>query len=218
MSQAMLEALLRATGETVLMVLVSGTVGFALGLPLGVLLFVTRPGQIEAHPTAHAALSLIVNVVRSVPFIILLVAIIPFTRLIVGTSIGTAAAIVPLAVGATPFVARIVEGSLMEVPSGLIEAARAMGAHSLQIVWKVLLPEALPGILNGATITLVTLVGYSAVAGAVGGGGLGDLGIRYGYQRFDTAVMIAVVVLLLGLVQLLQLLGARAARAFDHRG
>ena len=218
MSQAMLEALLRATGETVLMVLVSGAIGFALGVPLGVLLFVARPGQIEAHPAAHAALSIIVNVVRSVPFIILLVAIIPFTRLIVGTSIGTAAAIVPLAVGATPFVARIVEGSLMEVPAGLIEAARAMGAHSLQIVWKVLLPEALPGILNGATITLVTLVGYSAVAGAVGGGGLGDLGIRYGYQRFDTAVMIAVVVLLLGLVQLLQWLGARAVKAFDHRG
>jgi len=218
MSQAMLEALLRATGETVLMVLVSGAIGFALGVPLGVLLFVTRPGQIEAQPAAHAALSIIVNVVRSVPFIILLVAIIPFTRLIVGTSIGTAAAIVPLAVGATPFVARIVEGSLMEVPAGLIEAARAMGAHSLQIVWKVLLPEALPGVLNGATITLVTLVGYSAVAGAVGGGGLGDLGIRYGYQRFDTAVMIAVVVLLLGLVQLLQWLGARAVKAFDHRG
>lgn len=218
MSQGMLEALLRATGETVWMVLMSGAIGFVLGVPLGVLLFVTRPGQIEAHPAANAALSLLVNVVRSVPFIILLVAIIPFTRMIVGTSIGTAAAIVPLALGATPFVARIVEGSLMEVPSGLIEAARAMGAHSLQIVWKVLLPEALPGIINGATITLVTLVGYSAVAGAVGGGGLGDLGIRYGYQRFDTAVMIAVVLLLLALVQLLQWAGARAVKALDHRG
>jgi D-methionine transport system permease protein len=217
MSQAMFEALLRATGETLLMVLVSGGIGFALGIPLGVWLFVTRPGQIEANPVTHAALALLVNTVRSVPFIILLVAIIPFTRLIVGTSIGTAAAIVPLAIGATPFVARLVEGSLMEVPSGLIEAARAMGAHSLQIVWKVLLPEALPGIINGATITLVTLVGYSAVAGAVGGGGLGDLGIRYGYQRFDTVVMVAVVVLLLGLVQLLQLLGARAVKALAHR-
>ncbi|MET0390732.1 MAG: methionine ABC transporter permease [Polyangiales bacterium] len=217
MSQPMFEALLRATGETVLMVTLSGLVGFALGLPLGVLLFVTRPGQIEAHPSLHAALALVVNAVRSVPFIILLVAIIPLTRLIVGTSIGTAAAIVPLAIGATPFVARIVEGALMEVPNGLVEAARAMGARSLQIVWKVLLPEALPGILNGATITLVTLVGYSAVAGAVGGGGLGDLGIRYGYQRFDTVVMIAVVLLLLGLVQLLQLIGTRAVRAFDHR-
>jgi D-methionine transport system permease protein len=217
MSLQMLQVLLEASGETVLMVLVAGAVGFALGIPLGVLLFVTQPGQIEARPVLHGVASSLVNVVRSVPFIILLVSIIPLTRLIVGTSIGTAAAIVPLAIGATPFVARIVEGALMEVPAGLIEAARAMGARTSQIVWKVLLPEALPAILNGATITLITLVSYSAVAGAVGGGGLGDLGIRYGYQRFDTATMIAVVLLLLGLVQILQFLGARASRAVDHR-
>ena len=217
MSQPMLQILLEATGETLLMVLVAGAFGFALGIPLGVLLFVTQPNQLEARPVFHGVLSAAVNVVRSVPFIILLVAIIPFTRVLVGTSIGTAAAIVPLAIGATPFVARIVEAALMEVPAGLIEAARAMGARTSQIVWKVLLPEALPAILNGATITLVTLVSYSAVAGAVGGGGLGDLGIRYGYQRFDTTVMIAVVLLLLGLVQLLQAVGARAVRAVDHR-
>jgi D-methionine transport system permease protein len=217
MSLAMLEVLLRALGETVLMVLVAGSFGFALGIPLGVLLFVTRPGQIEARPGLHAALSALVNALRAVPFIILLVAIIPLTRLIVGTSIGTAAAIVPLAIGATPFVARIVEGALIEVPAGLVEAARAMGARSSQIVWKVLLPEALPGIVNGATITLVTLVSYSAVAGAVGGGGLGDLGIRYGYQRFETGVMVAVVVLLIALVQLIQAAGGWAVRALDHR-
>jgi D-methionine transport system permease protein len=217
MSQQMILILLRASGETVLMVLVAGAVGFALGVPLGVLLFLTRPGQLGARPVLHGVASALVNVTRSVPFIILLVAIIPFTRLLVGTSIGTAAAIVPLAIGAIPFVARLIEGALMEVPAGLIEAARAMGARTTQIVWKVLLPEALPAILNGATITLITLVSYSAVAGAVGGGGLGDLGIRYGYQRFDTAVMVAVVVLLLCLVQVLQLVGARAVRAVDHR-
>jgi len=217
MSLALISVLLGALGETLLMVLTAGGVGFALGVPLGVLLFVWHPGRIAPRPTAHGVLSAAINALRSVPFIILLVAIIPLTRLLVGTSIGTAAAIVPLAIGATPFVARIVEAALMEVPVGLIEAARAMGATSAQLVWKVLLPEALPAILNGATLTLVTLVSYSAVAGAVGGGGLGDLGIRYGYQRFDTGVMIAVVLLLLALVQGLQSLGAWAVRRIDHR-
>ena len=217
MSSQMLEVLLRALEQTVLMVLVAGSFGFALGTPLGVLLFISRPGQIEARPSLHRLLAAVVNALRAVPFIILLVAIIPLTRLIVGTSIGTSAAIVPLAIGATPFVARIVEGALMEVPSGLVEAARAMGARSSQIVWKVLLPEALPAIVNGATITLVTLVSYSAVAGAVGGGGLSDLGVRYGYQRFDTGVMIAVVVLLIGLVQLIETAGGWVVRALDHR-
>lgn len=217
MSPLIAEALLRALAETLLMVLVAGTFGFALGAPLGVLLFVTRSGQLDARPLLQRVLSTLVNALRAVPFIILLVAIIPFTRALVGTSIGTAAAIVPLSIGVSPLIARIVEGALIEVPAGLVEAARAMGARPIQIVWKVLLPEALPSILNGVTIALVTLVGYSAVAGAVGGGGLGDLGIRYGYQRFDTVVMVSVVVLLIGLVQLLQAAGDWAARVTDHR-
>jgi D-methionine transport system permease protein len=160
---------------------------------------------------------MVVNVGRSVPFIILLVAIIPLTRLIVGTSIGTIAAIVPLTVGCIPFIARLVEGALMEVPDGLLEAAKAMGAKPLQIITKVLLPEALPGILNSVTITLVTLVNYSAMAGAIGGGGLGDVGIRYGYQRFDPTVMLVTVVILVVLVQLIQSAGERLVHKCDHR-
>lgn len=151
------------------------------------------------------------------PFIILLVAIIPLTRLIVGTSIGTIAAIVPLTVGCIPFIARLVEGALMEVPDGLLEAAKAMGAKPLQIIAKVLLPEALPGILNSIIITLVTLVNYSAMAGAIGGGGLGDVGIRYGYQRFDPTVMLVTVVILVVLVQLIQSAGERLVKQCDHR-
>jgi D-methionine transport system permease protein len=217
MSLAMMKLLFEALGQTILMVLCSGAAAFLIGLPLGVLLFITQPGQIEARPYFQRLLGLTVNAGRSVPFIILLVAILPFTRWLVGTSIGTVAAIVPLSLGATPFVARLVEGSLKEVPMGLIEAAQAMGANPWQIVWKVLLPEALPGILNSATITLVTLVGYSAMAGAVGGGGLGDLGIRYGYQRFDAVVMFVVVIILILLVQVIQFLGERLAQMVNHR-
>jgi D-methionine transport system permease protein len=213
----MMQLLVEALGQTLLMVFASGAIGFLLGLPLGVVLFVTSRGQIEEAPVLNRILGLAVNAGRSVPFIILLVAIVPLTRILVGTSIGTIAAIVPLSLGATPFVARLVEGALMEVPSGLIEAARAMGARTSQIIWKVLLPESLPAILNNATITLVTLVGYSAMAGAVGGGGLGDVGIRYGYQRFDGVVMAVVVVILILVVQSIQSLGERLARALDHR-
>ncbi|MGL6176924.1 MAG: methionine ABC transporter permease, partial [Vibrionaceae bacterium] len=162
-------------------------------------------------------LSTIVNIGRSIPFIILLVVIIPLTRLLVGTSIGTTAAIVPLCVGAIPFIARLVEGALVEIPDGLIEAAQAMGASTLQIIMKVLLPEALPAIIHGATVTLVTLVGYSAMAGAVGGGGLGDVAIRYGYQRFDGTMMLITVVILVILVQLIQSIGDYFAKRVDHR-
>ncbi|MGL4268740.1 MAG: methionine ABC transporter permease [Plesiomonas sp.] len=217
MSQAMLELLFKALGETLTMVLVSGAIGLALGIPLGVVLFITKPGQIKQHALLNKALGTVVNIGRSVPFIILIVSIIPLTRLLVGTSIGTMAAVVPLAIGATPFIARLVEGALMEIPSGLVEAARAMGASPLQIIVKVMLPEALPGIINGITITLVTLVGYSAMAGAVGGGGLGDVGIRYGYQRFDGTVMLVVVAILVVLVQLIQSAGERLVRATDHK-
>ena len=208
--------LLEALWETVYMVAVSGGVSFLLGIPLGVLLYVSREGRILEHRTANRVLGGIVNAGRSVPFIILMVAIIPMTRLLTGTSIGTTAAIVPLSVAAIPFVARIAEGALNEVPPGLVEAAQSMGASPLQIVTRVLLPEARPGLINGMTITLVTLVSYSAMAGAIGGGGLGDLGIRYGYQRFDGTIMLATVVVLIALVQLLQMIGDRLQNFYDR--
>ncbi len=217
MSDAMLNLLLHSLGETLVMVLVSAAFSALLGIPLGVALHVSKPGQILANPLLNRLLGALVNLGRSVPFIILLVAIIPFTRLVVGTSIGTLAAIVPLTVAAIPFIARLIEGALMEVPAGLVEAAQAMGGTPMQIIHKVLLPEALPGILNGVIITLVTLVNYSAMAGAIGGGGLGDVGIRYGYQRFDPVVMLITVVILVLLVQLIQSLGERLVRRVDHR-
>ncbi|HZZ84244.1 MAG TPA: methionine ABC transporter permease [Anaeromyxobacteraceae bacterium] len=213
----MLELLWDALLETLLMVGVSSLLSAAAGLPLGVLLHVTGRGQLLEHGPLNRVLGAVVNAGRSVPFIILLVAIIPFTRLVVGTSLGTAAAIVPLTVGAIPYVARLAEAALREVDHGLVEAAQAMGASPRQIVLKVLIPEALPGLVAAFTITVVTLVGYSAMAGAVGGGGLGDLGIRYGYQRFQPEVMIAVVVVLIGLVQGLQSAGDRLARRLDKR-
>ncbi|MGF1878308.1 ABC transporter permease [Photobacterium frigidiphilum] len=209
--------LVEALGQTLTMVFTSGLIGFALGIPLGVALHLSKDGGQLENRTLNKVLGTVVNIGRSIPFIILLVAIIPFTRFIVGSSIGTAAAIVPLTVGAIPFIARLVEGALLEVPSGLVEAAQAMGATSQQIVTKVLLPEALPGIINAITITLVTLVSYSAMAGTVGGGGLGDVGIRYGYQRFDGTVMMITVVMLVILVQLIQSFGDHLVKRFDHR-
>ena len=217
MFSSMHELLLLALGETLWMVFASALFGTILGVPLGIALHITKPGQISAQPVFNKVLGTIVNVGRSVPFIILLVAIIPLTRLIVGTSIGTNAAIVPLAIGAIPFLARLVEGALMEIPAGLIEAAQAMGATHRQIIRKVMLPEALPGILNAVVITLVALVNYSAMAGAIGGGGLGDVGIRYGYQRFDPAIMLINVAILVILVQLIQSIGERLVKRVDHR-
>ena len=217
MFSSMHELLLLALGETLWMVFASALFGTILGVPLGIALHITKPGQISAQPVFYKVLGTIVNVGRSVPFIILLVAIIPLTRLIVGTSIGTNAAIVPLAIGAIPFLARLVEGALMEIPAGLIEAAQAMGATHRQIIRKVMLPEALPGILNAVVITLVALVNYSAMAGAIGGGGLGDVGIRYGYQRFDPAIMLITVAILVILVQLIQSIGERLVKRVDHR-
>ncbi len=217
MFTSMHELLLLALGETLWMVFASALFGTILGVPLGIALHITKPGQIAAHPIFNKVLGTIVNVGRSVPFIILLVAIIPLTRLIIGTSIGTNAAIVPLAIGAIPFLARLVEGALMEIPAGLIEAAQAMGATHRQIIRKVMLPEALPGILNAVVITLVALVNYSAMAGAIGGGGLGDVGIRYGYQRFDPAIMLITVAILVILVQLIQSIGERLVQRVDHR-
>ncbi|KLV11694.1 MULTISPECIES: methionine ABC transporter permease [Photobacterium] len=216
-NERLIDLLIQALGQTLVMVFASGLIGFLVGIPVGVALHLTKEGGLLANPTLNKVLGTITNIGRSIPFIILLVAIIPFTRFLVGSSIGTAAAIVPLTVGAIPFIARLVEGALLEVPSGLIEAAQAMGATPRQIISKVLLPEALPGIINAVTITLVTLVSYSAMAGTVGGGGLGDVGIRYGYQRFDGTVMLITVVLLVILVQLIQSLGDHLVKRVDHR-
>jgi len=217
MSEAMIMLMGRGIWETVIMTFVSGFFGFVLGLPVGVMLYVTRPGQIIANKSLYKALSAVVNIFRSIPFIILLVWMIPFTRMIVGTSIGLQAAIVPLTVGAAPFIARMVENALLEIPSGLVEAARAMGATPLQIVKKVLLPEALPSLVNAATITLITLVGYSAMGGAVGAGGLGQIGYQYGYIGYNATVMNTVLVLLVILVFLIQFFGERIVRAVSHK-
>lgn len=212
----LVQLLAQGLWETLVMVFVSTAVALVAGTPLGVLLVVTSPGHLWPRRILNQVLAGIVNAGRSLPFIILMVAIIPFTRLVVGTSIGTAAAIVPLSVAAIPFVARLVESALAEVDRGVIEAAQAMGATPWQIIRQVLFPEALPALLLGATITAISLVGYSAMAGAVGGGGLGDLAIRYGYQRFQGDVMLATVLVLLALVQLMQSLGDRLARRVRH--
>ncbi|WP_305403242.1 methionine ABC transporter permease [Photobacterium leiognathi] len=213
----LIDLLIEALGQTLTMVFVSGLIGFVIGIPLGVTLHLTKKNGLLENTVVNNILGIIVNIGRSIPFIILLVAIIPFTRFVVGSSIGTAAAIVPLAVGAIPFIARLVEGALLEIPSGLVEAAQSMGATPLQVIKKVLLPEALPGIINAVTITLVTLVSYSAMAGTVGGGGLGDVGIRYGYQRFDGTVMAITVVILIVLVQIIQSVGDYLVKRVDHR-
>ena len=217
MSEAMMWLMARGVWETVMMTFVSGFFGFVLALPVGVLLYVTRPGQIIANNSLYKILSGLVNIFRPIPFIILLVWMIPFTRMIVGTSIGLQAAIVPLTVGAAPFIARMVENALLEIPSGLVEAARAMGATPMQIIKKVLLPEALPGLVNAATITLITLVGYSAMGGAVGAGGLGQIGYQYGYIGYNATVMNTVLVLLVVLVYLIQFCGDRIVKAVTHK-
>lgn len=217
MSSQLIDLFIKSFVETLIMVGISGLVGSLVGVPLGILLHLTDRKGVLPVLSLNRTLGIVVNAVRSTPFIILLVAIIPFTRLIVGTSIGTAAAIVPLTIAAAPFVARLVETALREVDRGLVEAAQAMGATTWQIVYKVLVPEAFPGIVAGLTITLVSLVGYSAMAGAVGGGGLGDLGIRYGYQRFLPEVMLLVVLILIVFVQLMQTLGDALVRRLSHR-
>ncbi len=212
----MLDIFVQSFWETLVMVGISGALGALAGLPLGVLLYLTDRHGVLQNLAANRVMGVVVNAVRSTPFIILLVAVIPFTRLVVGSSIGTAAAVVPLTIAAAPFIARLVETALREVDRGLIEAAQAMGATTRQIVFKVLLPESLPGIVAGLTITFVSLVGYSAMAGAIGGG-LGDLGIRYGYQRFLPEVMVTVVVILIVFVQLVQSFGDWLVRRLSHK-
>lgn len=207
----------QASLDTLIMLGGSLLASILLGLPLGVLLFLTGRRQLLDHPLLYAILSFVVNVLRSVPFIILLIVMIPFTVLLVGTSLGVAGAIPPLVIGTAPFFARLVESALREVDRGIIEACQAMGATTRQIVFGALLPEALPGLIAGATVTAIALVSYTAMAGVIGAGGLGDLAVRFGYQRFQTDVMIVTVVLLLVLVQLLQMLGDRLVARVSRR-
>ena len=216
-SEMMIELFIDSFWETLIMVGVSGLIGGVIGIPLGVFLRLTDKGGVLENTPLNTTVGWIVNAIRSTPFIILLVAIIPFTRFITGSSIGTWAAVVPLTIASAPFIARLVETALREVDGGLVEAAQSMGASTSQIVWKVLLPEALPGIVAGLTISFVSLTGYSAMAGAIGGGGLGDLGIRYGYQRFLPDIMLAVVVILIFFVQAIQSLGDWVVRRISHK-
>lgn len=209
--------LLNSSWQTIYMVILSGLIAFIAGIPLGIILLITRSDNLLPNKLLHRSLGLLVNVVRSIPFIILMVAVIPFTRLLMGTSIGTTAAIVPLSLAAIPFVARMIENALSEVAEGLIEAGHAMGATSLQIIRSILLPEAMPGVINCVTITLINLIAYSAMAGAIGGGGLGDLAIRYGYQRFNMPVMLATIIVLVLMVQLLQHVGNWLSLRYSHR-
>ncbi len=208
---------LQGTVDTLIMTCVATILAYVIGIPLGILLVVTNPNGLRPNRIVSTIVGWIVNIGRSVPFIILLVALIPFTRFIVGTSLGVPGAVVPLVVTAAPFAARMVEQSLEEIDSGLVEAAQSFGASTWQIVWKVYLKETLPSLVRGAAITFVTLFGYSAMAGTVGAGGLGDIAIRYGYQRFQTDVMIFAVLLCVVLVIVFQAIGDVTARKIDKR-
>ena len=212
-----LPELLAALGETGLMVLITVPIAVAVAVPVGVLLWATRPGGLRPAPRLYRAVNAVVNVVRSFPFLVLLIAMIPITRLIVGTSVGTVAVTVPLAVNAIAYLSRFVEQNLLQVDPGVVEAARAMGASHRQTVWNVLLVEARPGLVGSITIMVVSFISYSAIAGLVGGGGIGDFAIRFGYYRYETAVMITAVVVMIALVQGIQLLGTLAVRRLDKR-
>lgn len=209
--------IVEGTGATLYMTLVSTLIAYLLGLPIGILLVVTAPGGLKPVKALYKVLDVVVNIVRSIPFLILLMLIIPFTRFVVGKSYGATATIVPLAFAAAPFVARLVESSLLEVDHGVIEAAQSMGASLGTIIWKVLLAEARVTLIVGGTIALGTILGYSAMAGVVGGGGLGDIAIRYGYHRYQADIMIVTVVLLVVLVQILQMIGTKLSKKLDRR-
>ena len=217
MSQQIINLLLQGFLETVQMTVISTVVAVLLGVPLGVILVITSRGHIMQNDAVNKVLGAIVNATRSIPFIILMVAIIPFTRLVAGTSIGTTAACVPLTLAAIPFLARLVETAIKEVNGGVIEAAQSMGATPLQIIWKVLLPEALPTLIDNVTVLIVNLISYSAMAGAIGGGGLGDIAIRYGYQRFQGDVMLATIIILIVLVQVIQSAGDYLSRKVNKK-
>ena len=217
MYNQLIDLLLTGTTDTLIMVGVSAILAFLIGLPIALILVSTADFGIYPSKKVNQSLGWIINITRSVPFLILMVALIPFTRWIVGTSYGVLAAIVPLTIAAIPFFARIAEVSLREVDQGLIEAAQAMGCNRKQILWHVLLPEALPGIVAGFTVTIVTMISSSAIAGAIGAGGLGDIAYRYGYQRFDMQVMLAVILVLIVLVMLVQTTGDNIAKQLDKR-
>jgi D-methionine transport system permease protein len=212
-----IELLANGLGETVYMTLVSTALGYLIGLPIGILLTVTDKEGIHPNAVIYRILDVIINIMRSIPFLILLILLIPFTRFLVGKSYGTTATIVPLVVSAAPYIARMVESSLKEVDAGVIEAARSMGASNLTIVFRVLLVEAKTSLITGATITLGTILGYSAMAGTVAGGGLGDIAIQYGYYRWKTDIMLITVALLVILFQIFQMIGMKLASALDHR-
>ena len=216
-NSAVVTMLLEGTRDTLFMVIVSTFMGYVLGLPLGILLATSNIDGISPHPWLYRILDVIVNILRSIPFLILLIMIIPLTRFIVGKSYGSAATIVPLTIAAAPFIARMVESSLKEVDRGVIEAAQSMGASNWTIIWKVLVTEARTSLLVGVTIALGTILGYSAMAGTVGGGGLGDIAIRYGYYRYEFGIMIVTVVILVLLVQILQGIGMMLSRKIDRR-
>lgn len=212
MSPEIIDLMLQGIQETLIMVCVSTVIAAIIGIPLGITLVTSSKGHILQNAVVHQILSAIVNIIRSIPFIILMVAIIPFTRIVAGTSIGTTAACVPLTIVAVPFLSRLVETSIRDVDFGLVEAAESMGASPFQIIRKVLLPEALPTIINNITVLIVNLIGASAMAGAIGGGGLGDIAIRYGYQRFEGDVMLVTIIILIIGVNLIQAVGDFASR------
>ena len=209
--------ILEGLRDTTIMVVVSTIFAYIIGLPLGVLLIVTRPGGIWEHPWLNRVVGWIVNIGRSIPFMILMILLLGFTKFLVGTQVGVLGAIPPLVISAAPFVARMVETSLSEVDAGVVEAAQSMGASPLQIVWKVLLPESVPSLIRGAAVTVITLVGYSAMAGALGGGGLGDIAVRYGMYRYEYDVMLLTLVLIVILVQLIQMVFDLIAKRVDKR-
>ncbi|WP_016599066.1 methionine ABC transporter permease, partial [Yersinia pestis] len=215
--QELLVLVANASGETIYMVMIATFFTVLIGLPLGVLLFVSRPAGVLPAPRLNTLIGALVNVGRSMPFVVLLIALIPITRWIIGTTLGSTAAIVPITLGAIPFFARVVEAALDEVDKGRVEAILSMGGSARHVIQKVLLPEALPALLAGITLTVVMLVGFSSMAGVIGGGGLGDLAIRYGYQRFNNEVMVATLVILVILVQGIQSLGDRWVRSLAHR-
>lgn len=215
--QATIEMLLEGVLDTLYMTLVSTLFSYIFGMVMGTVLVICRPGGICPRPVAYAILDVVVNLTRSFPFLILMIAVIPFTRFVVGTTIGNNATVVPLVIAAAPFVARLVESSLLEVDAGVVEAAQSMGASTMQIITKVLLPEATPSLLNGSAIAATTILGYSAMSGAVGGGGLGKLAIMYGYNRYQTDIMFATVILLIIIVQIFQSVGNWATKRSDKR-
>lgn len=217
LNQALIDLLWEGTLDTIYMTLVSTFFSYVFGMIMAVILVITRADGIRPHPVVFRVLDVIVNLTRSFPFLILMIAIIPFTRWLVGTTIGNNATVVPLVVAAAPFVARLIEQSLLEVDRGVIEAAQSMGASTWQLIWKVFIPEATPSLINGSAIAATTILGYSAMSGAVGGGGLGKLAIMYGYNRYQNDIMFATVVLLIIIVQLLQSFGDWATRRSDRR-